>query len=178
MRKKRRSKGEIIIDLTSLLDVIFIILLVVLCGQQVNNKNLNDEQKKVENENKQAAEQKELYEDMISTEDDLHKLVWAASISVPYDKNEITKREIKVLVEGEEIESFALVGNNVDESIEDFRSTLVNYIESHQKEPVILSLNENDDSILYRDEKRIREIINELMSSNNNVYIKGNLSEE
>lgn len=178
MRKKRRSRGDIIIDLTSLLDVIFIILLVVLCGQQGISSDLNAKITEAQEKEEQATDAKELYEDMIHTEDNLQQLVWAASISVPYDKTEITKREIKVLVEGKEIESFTLVGNDVEESFENFRSELTGYIESNNGKPVILSLNENDDNILYRDEMRMKDIINEILSSYNNVYIKGNLSEE
>lgn len=178
MRKKRKSRGDIVIDLTSLLDVIFILLLVVLCGQQGINENLKEKSIEQENAVAQADATREMYEDMIDMEDNIQQMVWAASIAVPYEKTEITKREIKVLVEGEEIESFPLIGNDVEESINQFREVLIEYIESNQDRPVILSLNDNDDNILYRDETRVNDIMTELIETYNNVYIRGSVSEE
>lgn len=178
MRKKRNSRGDVVIDLTSLLDVIFILLLVVLCGQQGINENLKEKSIEQENAVAQADATREMYEDMIAMEDNIQQMVWAASIAVPYEKTEITKREIKVLVEGEEIESFPLIGNDVEESINQFREVLIEYIESNQDRPVILSLNDNDDNILYRDETRVNDIMTELIETYNNVYIRGSVSEE
>lgn len=178
MRKKRNSRGDVVIDLTSLLDVIFILLLVVLCGQQGINENLKEKSIEQENAVAQADATREMYEDMIDMEDNIQQMVWAASIAVPYEKTEIAKREIKVLVEGEEIESFPLIGNDVEESINQFREVLIEYIESNQDRPVILSLNDNDDNILYRDETRVNDIMTELIETYNNVYIRGSVSEE
>lgn len=178
MRKKRNIRGDVVIDLTSLLDVIFILLLVVLCGQQGINKNLTEKGIEQENAIAQANETREIYEDMIDMEDNIQQMVWAASIAVPYEKTEITKREIKLLVEGKEIESFPLIGNEVEESINQFREVLIEYIESNQERPVILSLNDNDDNILYRDETRVNDIMTELIETYSNVYIRGGLSEE
>lgn len=178
MRRKRKNRGDIIIDLTSLLDVIFIVLLVVMCGQQGVTATLNETVAEAAETKAQAETTKALYDDMISMENSLQKLVWAASISVPYDKSEITKREIKVLVEGKELESFPLIGNDVEESFDNFQKFMAEYIEDNEDKPVILSLNEEDDKILYRDEMRISEIIKDLLSGYDNVYIKGNIGEE
>ena len=64
------------------------------------------------------------------------------------------------------------------DSIKRVKDILTEYVERHSDRPVILSLNENDDTILYRDEKAIKEILDEFTKKYNNVYIKGNISEE
>jgi len=179
MRKRRSgTKNDVIIDLTSLLDVIFIILLVVLCGQYGVRDRLTLAQSETEQMREKAEKEYLLYADWVETEDNLHKYVWAVSVMVPYNKNEVTQREIKLLKEGEEIESFELIGNEVAGSVEAFRNSLIEFIKANQDKPVILSLNEADDYILYRDEVMVNEIFAELSREYSNVYIKGNVGEE
>ncbi len=180
-RYKRNKKNDIIIDLTSLLDVIFIVLLVVMAGQFTASKNqenvLADQQTEAESKIEEAENMIAVYEDMIDTMDNVNKYVVAVSIAAPYNKDELHKREIKLLAEGNELKSFPLVGSETEEAFSEFRETLEGFIKSNSDSPVILSLNDDDNKILYRDEKAITEILNELSGEYSNVYIKGNLSE-
>ena len=179
MRRKRRSSGnDIIIDLTSLLDVIFIVLLVVICGQGSLNEGLIEKQSEAENAKQQAEMAYELYNDQLEMADSLNQYVWAVSVIVPYDENEITKRQIMILKEGNEIEQFDLIGNDVRRAREAFKESLLEFIQEHKEKPVILSLNEEDDNILYRDEVMVNEVFMELSEEFDNVYIKGNVSED
>lgn len=177
-RKKSGSKSDIIIDLTSLLDVIFIMLLVVLCGQSSINESLAEEQSKVEHALIQAESEYQLYKDQIETADSLNQYVWAVSIVVPYNEKEITQRQIRLLNEGKEIENFDLIGNDVTSTIDTFRESLVGFIQENKDRPVILSLNEEDENILYRDEIMVNEILKELSKEYSNVYIKGKTGED
>ena len=70
------------------------------------------------------------------------------------------------------------MGKNVQDSIEAFQSCLVKYVEENKDRPVILSLNEHDDNILYRDEVMVTDIFYELTKEYNNVYIRGSIHEE
>lgn len=179
MRRKRSgSKSDIIIDLTSLLDVIFIMLLVVLCGQSSINESLAEEQSNAEYARTQAESEYQLYKDQIETADSLNQYVWAVSIEVPYNEKEITQRQIRLLKEGEEIESFDLIGNDVTSTIETFKENLVGFIQENKDRPVILSLNEENDKILYRDEVMVNKIFIELSKEYSNVYIKGKIGED
>ena len=179
MRKNRRSsRNDIMIDLTSLLDVIFIVLLVVICGQGSLNEGLLERQNDAENAKQQAETAYELYSDQLEMADSLNQYVWAVSVIVPYDENEITKRQILILKEGEEIESFELIGNDVRNARAKFKDCLLGFIQEHKEMPVILSLNENDDNILYRDEVMVNEVFLELSAEFDNVYVKGNISED
>lgn len=174
MRRKRRGTGrDVLIDLTSLLDVMFIILLVVLWGQQNKNEDLSRLQAEAENARVQAEAQYKLYEQQLEIADNINQLVWAVSVVVPYDEKDVTKRTIQVLKEGETIESFALAGNNVADSVAAFQESLVAFITENRDKPVILSLNDNDDNILYRDEVMVTEIFLELAKEYGNVYLRG-----
>ncbi len=179
MRRKRRGvKSDVLIDLTSLLDVIFIILLVVMWGQSQVEDNLKQAQAEAEYAKAQAEEEYRLYQQQIELAENINSYVWAASVVVPYNKEDVTQREIRLLKEGREIESFELVGNQVSASAEAFKKSLIKYIEANPNQPVILSLNENDDNILYRDEAMVTEIFLELTKEYHNVYIRGSAGGE
>jgi len=179
MRKKRSGSGrDVLIDLTSLLDVIFILLLIVLWGQNNKQDELLRMQAEAERSKVQAEAEYKLYEQQTELADNINRFVCAASVVVPYDKKNVTKRTIQILKEGEEIESFELAGNNVTASVENFRASLIRYIEANKTKPVILCLNENDDNILYRDERMVTEIFVELAKEYTNVYIRGSISGE
>ena len=177
-RKRNRFKSDVMIDLTSLLDVIFIILLVVLCGQSSMKENLTQMQSDAKNTQAQAEQEYNLYKEQMEIADNLNQYVWAVSIMVPYDENEVTRRQIRFLKEGQEIETIDLIGNDVTSAIETFKKSLIKYIQEHENRPVILSLNEEDDYILYRDEIMVNEVFRELSEKFSNVYIKGTVSEE
>lgn len=179
MRRTRRGgKGDVLIDLTSLLDVIFIILLIVMWGQNTLETNLKQAQAETEAAKTQTEEERKLYEQQLEISDNINQYVFAVSVVVPYDKEDVTHRTIQILKEGEEIESFELVGKNVRDSVEAFQNCLVKYVEANKDRPVILSLNEHDDNILYRDEVMVTDIFYELTKEYDNVYIRGSLYEE
>lgn len=180
-RKNRKSRNDLIIDLTSLLDVIFIILLAVMVGQKdvsaQQQQDLDALQSAAAEQIEQAENAKQLYEDMLDTQNNLSKYVYAVSVTVPYSKDEIQKREIMLLTEGSEPQTFPLIGSNTADSLAAFKESLAASIASHADCPVILSLNDDDERILYRDEKAVSSVLYELSAEYDNVYIKGNLSE-
>ena len=176
MKRRHRAKSDIVIDLTSLLDVVFIVLLVVICRQHIltgsQQEKMEDVVKDVEAREALAQEKYELYMDQLETADQLNQYVWAVSVYSSYNDDKLTERRISMLREGQEIEGFELRGENVSGVLEAFRKALESYITEHAEQPVILSLNENDEDILYRDEKAINRIFSELASEYDNVYIK------
>ena len=179
MRRKRRGHGgDVLIDVTSLLDVIFIILLVVLLGQSNVETNLKQAQAEAETARTQTEAEQRLYEQQLELAEDINQYVFAVSVVVPYNREDVTQRTIQMLKEGEEIERFELSGNNVTGAVEAFKKSLISYIEAYNDRPVILSLNEKDENILYRDEVMVTEIFFELTREYGNVYIRGSIHEE
>jgi len=169
MKRKKRSKGDILIDLTSLLDVIFIILLVVICNQRNLSEQLSQQKEEANNEKVEATASKYLYDEQVSLANSYNTYI---SVYSKFDENNPISREIYVLKNGDNIEDFELNGNNVQESLDEFKACLVSYIDDNAGKPIVLSLNENDDAILYRDEKAIKNIYDELKESYSDVYLK------
>lgn len=171
MRKGRNAKHDLIIDLTSLLDVIFIILLVVLCNQQISKMQFDSQAQEVLMQKQKAEAEYKLYKDQIEISNNLNQYVCAISIYSEYNPEQITIRNIHILKENQEIENYTLEGSDTS-ALDDLRASLIKYIEENSSQPVILSLNENDEKILYRDEKAILQIFDDLKNEYSNVYKK------
>lgn len=168
MRRKRHNRGDILIDLTSLLDVIFIILLIVICNQQNITNKTQAQQKEASELIEQAESQLQLYNDQMESVDYL----CIVSVNARYEPDNVTARHISVQKKGEDVEVIDMIGNNTEEPLQKLQMMLEEYIDAHQGKPLILSLNENDEKILYRDEKAIQKIFNELKAGSEDVYIK------
>ena len=56
--------------------------------------------------------------------------------------------------------------------LKQFRAAVEAYIAANEESPIILSLNEGDEKILYRDEKAIMKIFSELSMEHDNVFVK------
>lgn len=173
MRRQRRrhNKGDILIDLTSLLDIIFIFLMIVVCNQQNMTSEIQTQKSEAITLTEQARTQLELYTDQLDSIDNL----CLVSVNARYEPSNITTRYITILKNGENpemLESIEMKGNHTAEALKTLESNLRSYIESNKEKPVILSLNEKDDNILYRDEKEILKIFDTLKQEFPNVYKK------
>ena len=172
MRKRHRKKSDILIDLTSLLDVIFIILLVVICREQKLSVDQREQTENLTELEEQARIKYELYMDQLDTADGENDYLLQASVNASYNPEDIIRREVSILLKGEEEpKTFEILGQE-NKKMDELRDMLKEYVENNPDKPVILSLNEGDERILYRDEKAIKKIFEELSSEYRNVYIK------
>lgn len=167
-QRRRKNKGDILIDLTSLLDVIFILLMIVLCNQQNETSKMQVQQEEAIKISEQAKVQLQLYTDQMDTADNFGMV----SVNASYEPNNITTRHISIQIKGEEIITLDMRGNSTKEPLGKLEEILRDYIDSNAGKPIILSLNERDENILYRDEKAIQDIFNELKVYSTDVYIK------
>lgn len=172
MRRRRNKRDDLIIDLTSLLDVIFIILLVVMCSQQMTKWNYESQEQAAIEKVQDAEAIAELYEDQMETHDKLNEYVLKLSVYSDFNPDQITVRKVRILKELEAIETIDLIGADTAEAFAQLESNLITYIQENSDKPIILSLNEGDEKILYRDEKTILAIFEKLSEEYTNVYIK------
>lgn len=170
MKKKRSGSGDVLIDLTSLLDVIFIILLVVLCHGQLFSQQVEGEKAELEERMAEVDKKESLYSQQLDTIDELQQYVMIVSVDASYNPSNIKERTVDVLISGSsEPEEFSLIGENTKEPLEQLEETLKACIEENEDKQIILSLNENDDRILYRDETAIIKIFEDLWNEHRNV---------
>jgi hypothetical protein len=182
MRRRRTNKSDILIDLTSLLDVIFIVLLVVMCNQlsyseevQAHEAELETYEDEIKDRELEAENQYNLYSQALETQDNINQYVFAVSVYSAYDYNEngnYKERHLALLKEGEEMQSWALSESSTKEQFIEFEQALDDYISDIPDKPVLLTLNENDEKILYRDEQKILSIFNDLSEKYSNVYLR------
>jgi len=173
MRRNRRRNGDVMIDLTSLLDVIFIVLLIVLCYASSLGDNTIKKQQELDAKQEELDNACKAYEKMVTEANSLTQFVGIIVISIPPDKTNYHNRQIIVLENGEQKrEPYDLVGNNTNAQFESLRADIEKYIDDHAERPVIISLNDQDGEILYRDEKVVNAMIDELKSTYDNIYVK------
>ncbi|MCR4764236.1 MAG: hypothetical protein K5696_11975 [Lachnospiraceae bacterium] len=164
------------IDLTALLDVIFIVLLVVICHQQ----NLSTQAQARQSDAVTAAEQalneanaaKELYEERLDTVTHIQEYVSILTVDIDYQPGNAKERHIRLLKDGvaDEIETLTLTPQTEAETFLSLSETLKEILEEAEGKPVILSL--DLDQILYRDEEAMGNLIASLLEEYDNLYFK------
>lgn len=172
--RRRRNTGNVLIDLTSLLDVVFIVLLVVVCQLQGTKSAIAQDQEDIQNQQASIQSLQKTYEDQIESMDKVADYVAFISVNAHFDSN-LTTRHIVVMNsdKSSEIPDIAeLKGMSVTEGFSDLREYLESYIQENPERMVVLSLNEGDEDILYRDEKEIKRLFNELASQYPNIREK------
>ncbi len=165
--RREHLHNNILLDLTPLLDVIFIILLIFVSQTIQLKKTSAGEAQRLQDEYKEAKKEYDLRNEMI---DDYYTFVTVIST---YDEENPENREIRISRDPNEADQIiTLNGSDVEQEYSEFEECLKGYIDPGREAPIVFSLNQGDERILYRDENRIREIVEKLQNSNNNVYFK------
>ena len=166
--RNRRSEG---IDLNALLDVIFIILMVVVCRQATEAVNLKEAEEAVMEQQEEAKATQEMYEDQIDSLENMDSYVLPVYLMVRFDPTDVKSRTIEYLVNGETNE-IALNPENEEEAYEELRGALSGFLSEQESRILLLSLNEDDEQILYRDELAVQTVVDELSKENDNLFLK------
>ena len=165
--RREHLHNNILLDLTPLLDVIFIILLIFVSQTILLKKTSAGEAQRLHDEYTEAKKEYDLRNEMI---DDYYTFVTVIST---YDEENPENREIRISRDPNEADQIiTLNGSDVEQEYSEFEECLKGYIDPGREAPIVFSLNQGDERILYRDENRIRETVEKLQNSNNNVYFK------
>ncbi len=182
MNRKLKRRFDPVIDLTALLDVVFIVLLIVICNQQSRTITTEDalqeklaaaEQTLAEADRmaSEAEASKTMYEDRLDSVEQMQELVSVLTVEADYTPGNPSLRHLRLLgLEDEEI----TVNELTPETQEAIMGAVAEDLEARVKQadgkPVILSL--KLDHILYRDEENVRQILTSLGEDHDNVYYK------
>lgn len=184
------NKTDILIDLTSLLDVIFIVLLIVMCSQQLQTETIGKATELTTTEAEQAIVKSDIakteadaiksqYANQIQSYENADSYVTFIDVTSYYSSGAYSERTIRVLVgieASEPVQEFKVTESNPQTGYHELQKYLEGEIEKLQTEdndhPVILTLNRNDENILYRDELAIDNIFAQLAKVYTNVFIK------
>ena len=168
--KKPKSIGRLIIDLTPLLDVIFIVLIVVLAGQ--DTYNIEADQKMVQAEEYVSEADKKLdemesmvgtYAEQMAAYDSLSEYFNAVTVYASYSRENRRLRTVYVMVNNEEPVTLNLTPSNTAETWAECKRMIEEVIKKDESLPMILSISSNgDDKMLYRDDEAIYSIFKDL----------------
>lgn len=190
MRSRKGNKLNTAIELTSLLDVIFIVLMIVICNQQINMETKSAEAEVMVSEAAAEMEQAEalkeeaadmaaeadseklLYEEFIENNRSMFEQYVTVTVRIDYLPSDIRNRTIRLLINDAEEKTMKLSGNDTKEAFSAFEEELENAAAQAEAEgkPVFISI--NTDRILYRDEKKAEEILSLVFEKYENLYYR------
>ena len=164
MKKNISEKIKFDIDLTPLLDVIFIVLMVVMCNVNLNNAAEAPGAEISESSEEAISEsmKKKLLEELTEIEDRVAFVI----IYADFEDADPTLRHVRFKVNDKEDPSMPLIDINPDneeESYDKIRTYLSRVLEDYDGIPVWMSI--DDAQILYRDYVKIQDILEELKGS-------------
>ncbi|MBR4343115.1 MAG: hypothetical protein IKP88_10525 [Lachnospiraceae bacterium] len=177
--KKQKSIGRLLIDLTPLLDVIFIVLIVVLAGQDNYNSEADKKYAEAEQYVNTAEEkiadmeaQNVTYSQQMKAYEDINEFFNVITVYAGYSHENRKYRTIYVMINNNAPVEISLNPSREEEAWSECRKMIDDVISEDDSLPVILSIaKERDDKMLYRDEESILKIFNDFR----NKYTKTNI---
>ena len=188
MNRRFRNRTNTNIDLTSLLDVIFILLMVVMVSQKVTQQqkyeqevakveaaaagmeNAAAEAEKLKDAAADSKAMEQIYKEQLEAAQSVFDDVMIATVYVDYVPSDIKNRTIRLLINNETVTEIKVTPAEAGAAFLKFEDMLSQRIGEDPEKPFILTLDETQ--ILYRDEKSVRKIINRLSAKYENLYIK------
>ena len=179
-KEKKKSIGQYIIDLTPLLDVIFILLIVVLCYQDnfssearaeiaaADEKvaDITDEKARTDGENTLLSQQLETYEN-------LNNYVDVITIYSNYQPSNRKYRNVYVQINAGDVWEKELNPSNEKAVWSECKEYIEETLADNDEKPVVLSV--KDEKMLYRDEQSIEKLYADLELKNK--YVKNDPEE-
>ena len=181
--KRLRSKQNTQIELTSLLDVIFIVLMIVVCNQQINMTEKTQEaraaveeaqemEQSAEDARAEAEAEKALFEEHREMYEEINSQMSIVTVYADYTPSSPSDRSLYLIVDtqsSKKIQVSAGTEKTAFAQLEEELDAAVKTADDAGK-PVIISI--NTERILYRDESRLSGIVDDLFRRYDNIYLK------
>ncbi|MCR4651307.1 MAG: hypothetical protein K5662_06090 [Lachnospiraceae bacterium] len=174
--KKWNKRGVGEIDLTPLLDVIFIVLMVVMCQQSLSAQTTQEEIDKLTTELEEAVDDSEFYKDQLGNYENADQLVAYVTLYADYETDDPATRHVRLAYNSDiAFEEIEITPEKEETAYGDIKDELVAFLTDHKEIPVLITLNEN--RILYRDQKKMTALFDELDEEYENFYVSGKQEE-
>ncbi len=174
MNKRRLPSLDI--DLTSLLDVIFIVLMVVMChqalGTQAAKQEAEQEIELLTTELDEAEAENEVHETQLHAYEDANDLVAYVTLRADYDTQNPKTRHIQLAYNNDvAFEEITITPETERTGYATLEDNMNNFLTEKEGMPVLIVLNE--EHILYRDQVKISKMLAELGEQYTNLYQTG-----
>ena len=184
MKKKPWNNLNTEIELTSLLDVIFIVLMIVICSQQLTSRQKeNEAEERSRKAQIQMAEAQEmmdeaqqylaehtLLEDHISDILDAKNETGVITVYLDYQPSDPKNRTILVYADDQKLRTLALTGADTAAVFASLEQLLEEQLRTRKEQPVFITVDKS--RILYRDEQTMQEMLDRLTERNQNLYLR------
>ena len=171
MKRRNRRQGPDI-DLTPLLDVIFIVLMVVMCQQSLTSNAEKETITELENNMEVVEAENEIMKTQLDNYENETQLVAYITLEADYEKNDPKTRHIRLAYNDESvIEDIVITPDTQVQAYDQFVQEISTFVESKEGVPVLLTL--EDEGILYRDHVRLEKEIAQLQETYSNLYLIG-----
>ncbi len=177
--KNRRSRtfGQSIIDLTPLLDVVFIFLIVVLCSQS-NQANAEaaagQTMVELQDTNAELVAENMVMKEQISEYENVSDYINLITVTASFNESNRKYRTIFLVINGEELK-YDLNPSNADTIWNVCRTKIAEIADRDPDIPTLISI--KDQGMLYRDVVAISDICREI-GKDKNVFLKNYLESE
>ena len=170
MRRNRKIKKGLDIDLTPLLDVIFIVLMVVMCRLSLVTNEEREKTVEAENAAEEALANYEVATTQLENYENENQLVAFITLNAMYEKNDPRTRHIRLAYNDETlIEDIVITPETQEQAYGQFGEEITSFVQSKEGSPVLLSI--DDSRILYRDYVRMEKEIASLQEAYNNLFL-------
>ncbi|MBQ4293949.1 MAG: hypothetical protein IJT05_01425 [Lachnospiraceae bacterium] len=170
-RNHIRNRGSGGIDLNPLLDVIFIILLVVVCNTATQTLTTKEAAAEAEQMKEEAEMVRDVYEEQLDSLENMQDYVVPVALMVRFDSADVKNRKIEVLI-GEKLTEIEITPQTEEEGYTELKELLSENLAGDDQRVMLLSLNKDDEQILYRDEVKVKEMTEELNEEFGNLFLK------
>lgn len=178
--KKSKSIGRLLIDLTPLLDVVFIVLIVVLAGQDSFSaeaeKKFSDAEQIVSESEIELSEMEakvNTYSEQMAAYESINEFFNIVTVYSAYTPGNRRIRTIYVMINNEQPKEINLTPSNTSDAWDECRKLIEETIKKDESLPTILTISTKEDTMmLYRDEQSIKNMFFDIKDSYQNISIK------
>jgi len=178
--KKPKTIGQLLIDLTPLLDVIFIVLIVVLVGRDSYNaeadKKYADAEQYVSEADAKVAEMEAktaTYTEQMKAYGEISEYVNLITVYAGYNPANRKFRTIYVMINADAPKEINLNPSTEKNAWAECRTMIEEVIQKNENAHAVLSIStENSEQMLYRDEEAIYDMFKDLMDKYSNISMR------
>ena len=168
----KRGIPSLDIDLTSLLDVIFIVLMVVMCHQALGTQAAEQEIEELTTQLDSAVAENEVHETQLNAYENADDLVAYVTLRADYDTQNPRTRHIQLAYNNDvAFEEITITPETEKTGYATLEDNMNQFLTGKAEMPVLIVLNE--DHILYRDQVKISQLLDELGEQYTNLYQTG-----
>ena len=190
MKHRLQNKLNTVVELTSLLDVIFIVLMIVICNQQIN---LEEKGRDVEAAYEEAAEvkaeaeavlsvaedlraeaeaEKALFEEHLEKFEDVSSQMTTVTVIIDYQPSNLRTRTIRLAADADTPETITITPETENDAYTKFEEKLEDLVTQAEAldKPVVISIDMT--RILYRDELRAEEVLSAVYGRHGNLFYR------